>query len=142
MWMARGQSVILAVVPAALVLTSLSGLPRFVVANDVEIVHASFRHTGAGSWSVDVTLRHDDSGWDHYADAWRIVAVDGRVLGTRTLYHPHENEQPFTRSLGVNISAGTETVYVEAHDKVHGWSPQRLQINLGSSGGERFEVSR
>lgn len=138
MWMVKFQSVAL----AALMLASVSGSLRPAFANDVEIVYASFRNAGAGGWSVDVTLRHDDSGWDHYADAWRIVAADGSVLGTRTLYHPHENEQPFTRSLGVNIPAGTETVYVEAHDKVHGWSPQRLQVNLGSSSGERFKVSR
>lgn len=130
------------IVVAVLVLGSLSAAPCSVLANDVEIVHASFRHAGGGSWSVDVTLRHDDTGWDHYADAWRIVAGDGRVLGTRTLYHPHENEQPFTRSLGVEIPAGTDTVYVEAHDKVHGWSPQRLQVDLGAGSGERFEVSR
>ena len=118
----------------------LSVAPAY--ANDVEIVHAVFRHSGSG-WSVDVTLQHADAGWDHYADAWRIVATDGAILGTRTLYHPHENEQPFTRSLGgVVIPAGTSTVFVEAHDKIHGWSPQRLQVNLDQSKGERFEVSR
>jgi hypothetical protein len=129
-------------VPTLVVLAWLSGMPRPGLANDVEIVHASFRH-GGGEWSVDVTLRHADTGWDHYADAWRVVAGDGGVLGTRTLYHPHENEQPFTRSLtDVKIPAGTTTVYVEAHDKVHGWSPQRLQVNLDARSGERFEVSR
>lgn len=119
------------------------GVSIDVYANDVEIVHAGFRHSGAGNWSVDVTLKHADSGWDHYADAWRIVAGDGTVLGTRTLYHPHENEQPFTRGLGgVAIPAGVTTVYVEAHDKVHGWSPQRVKVDLGTGGGPRFEVSR
>ena len=130
------------VVQATVALLTLSGVPGTGLANDVEIVHASFRY-GGGDWSVDVTLRHDDTGWDHYADAWRVVAVDGGVLGTRTLYHPHENEQPFTRSLGgVKIPDGTKTVFVEAHDKVHGWSPQRLKVDLGKSRGERFEVSR
>jgi hypothetical protein len=128
---------------APMVLAALSAAPRTSVADDVEIVHASFRHGGGGSWSVDVTLRHADTGWDHYADAWRIVAADGSVLGTRTLYHPHENEQPFTRNLGgVKIPEGASMVYVEAHDKVHGWSPQRLQVDLGTRMGERFEVSR
>jgi hypothetical protein len=71
-----------------------------------------------------------------------VVAGDGTVLGTRTLYHPHETEQPFTRSLGgVAILAGMTTVYVEAHDKVHGWSPQRVLVDLERAKGERFEVS-
>jgi hypothetical protein len=137
MLLIRVQSFVL----AAMLLVSMSAIARAVFANDVEIVHASFRHAGDG-WSVDVTLRHADTGWEHYADAWRVVADDGGVLGTRTLYHPHENEQPFTRSLGVKIPAGMTTVYVEAHDKVHGWSPQRVRVDLDSSKGERFEVSR
>ncbi len=125
-----------------MMLVLLSGASNIAVAGDVEIVHARFRHSGDGNWSVDVTLRHADSGWDHYADAWRVVAGDGTVLGTRTLYHPHETEQPFTRSLGgVAILAGMTTVYVEAHDKVHGWSPQRVLVDLERAKGERFEVS-
>ncbi|TDJ20475.1 MAG: hypothetical protein E2O65_02005 [Gammaproteobacteria bacterium] len=124
-------------------LVLLSGVAAIAYAGEVEIVHTRFRHSSAGTWSVDVTLRHADAGWDHYADAWRVVAGDGTVLGTRTLYHPHETEQPFTRSLGgVAISAPMTTVYVEAHDKVHGWSPQRVQVNLDRAEGERFEVSR
>lgn len=126
---------------AATVLAT-SGATFTAHAGDVEIVNARFRGTG-GEWSVDVTLRHGDTGWDHYADAWRVVGADGTIFGTRTLYHPHENEQPFTRSLGgVAIPKDMTTVYVEAHDKVHGWSPQRVQVDLSASKGERFEVSR
>jgi len=126
---------------AAAVAVSLGG-PRAAWSGDVEIVHAEFWQRGA-EWSVNVTLRHGDTGWDHYADAWRVVAADGSDLGTRTLYHPHENEQPFTRSLsGVKIPPGMTTVFVEAHDKVHGWSPQRVEVNLDAAKGERFEVRR
>ena len=62
---------------------------------------------GANGWRFDVTIRHPDTGWDHYADGWRILDMDGTVLGTRVLHHPHETEQPFTRSLsGVAIPDG------------------------------------
>ena len=136
-------SILQSVVLAGILLVSLSGVSGAAYAKDVEIVHVSFLHSGGGDWSVDVTLRHADTGWDHYADAWRVVAGDAKVLGTRTLYHPHKNEQPFTRSLGgVAIPADMTTVYVEAHDKIHGWSPQRVQVNLDMSKGGRFEVSR
>ena len=128
---------------AAMITASLSGVPRLLCANDVDIVHARFRHSGGAGWAVDVTLRHADAGWEHYADAWRVVAGDGGILGTRTLYHPHDNEQPFTRSLDdVKVPADVNTVYVEAHDKLHGWSAKRLQVNLDMDTGERFEVSR
>lgn len=110
-------------------------------ANEVEVVHTQFNFQNGG-WHVSTTLRHDDSGWEHYADAWRVVDEAGEVLGERILYHPHENEQPFTRSHLVNIPAGVSVVYVEAHDKVHGWSKQRVRVDLNKAKGERFEVRR
>jgi hypothetical protein len=112
------------------------------VAGQVEVVHTEFTKQ-AGGWYVSTTLRHDDTGWDHYADAWRVVDAKGKVLATRTLWHPHVDEQPFTRSLGdIQIPAGVSVVYVEAHDKVHGWSKQRVRVDLTQAKGERFEVHR
>jgi len=88
-----------------------------------------------------VTLRHADSGWQHYADAWRVVTMAAKVLATRTLFHPHVDEQPFTRGLGgVRIPAGTRRVRIEAHDTVHGWSPQVLVVDLERSSGPGYEV--
>ena len=48
-------------------------------------------------FDIAVTIRHPDSGWDHYANEWIVVAGDGKEIAKRTLYHPHVNEQPFTR---------------------------------------------
>ena len=112
-------------------------------AGEADVVEVDIKKTGGDTYFFKVTVKHADEGWDHYANKWDVVAPDDTVLGTRTLYHPHENEQPFTRSLGgVAVPADTGTVYVEAHDKVHGWSPQRVQVDLSKSNGERFEVSR
>lgn len=106
----------------------LPALPA--MAGDVEIVAAAARPSG-DAWTFDVTLRHADNGWDHYADAWRVLGPDGAVLGTRTLLHPHDNEQPFTRSLsGVIIPQGVTEVRIEAHDKVHGWAPATLTVAI------------
>jgi hypothetical protein len=111
-------------------------------ANQVEIVTTEFVYHG-GSWTVSTTLRHHDTGWDHYADEWRVVDSSGKVLGDRVLFHPHEDEQPFTRSQsGIVIPATTHIVFVEAHDKVHGWSPQRVRVDLTRSKGPRFRVQR
>lgn len=113
-----------------------------VIAGDVEVVKTRFELRSSGSWHVSTTLKHGDTGWSHYADAWRVVNEKGDDLGTRTLFHPHENEQPFTRSHTVNIPEGVTTVYVEAHDKVHGWGKQRIKVDLTSAKGDRFEVRR
>lgn len=112
-------------------------------ADSVKVEHVQFTMTGANVWQVSATLRHSDTGWKHYADAWRVVAAQGKVFGARTLFHPHENEQPFTRNLGgVKIPAGKTIVFVEAHDKVHGWSDDRVRVALDSAKGERFTVKR
>ena len=97
----------------------------------------------AGSWRAAVTLAHDDSGWSHYADGWRLVTPDGKVLGHRTLWHPHEQEQPFTRQLSdINIPDHIKTIEVEAHDKVHGWSPDKVRIDLNKMKGKRYRINR
>jgi len=113
-----------------------------VWANEVEIVNTRFEKHG-NTWTVDTTLRHNDTGWDHYADMWRVVDRHGKVLGERVLFHPHENEQPFTRGQsGINIPADTIIVYVEAHDKVHGWSSKRVRVDLRRTKGDHFSVSK
>ena len=99
-------------------------------AGEVEIVGARAVPDGA-AWRFDVTLRHDDTGWEHYADRWEVRLLDGTVLGRRVLLHPHVDEQPFTRSLaGGEIPADVDRVVVHAHDKVHGWSPQAFELIL------------
>jgi len=113
-----------------------------VFAGDVEILSANFSQNSNQAWSIDVTLLHGDTGWDHYADAWRVVDEKKMILGTRTLYHPHVGEQPFTRSHSVKIPAIMTTVYIEAHDKVHGWSPQRLEIDLSQVKNGQLRVDR
>ncbi len=114
-------------IPAALAL--LAG--QAARAGDVEILAAEARAESPGVWSFDVTLRHADEGWDHYADAWEVRSDGGAVLGRRTLLHPHADEQPFTRSLaGVTIPDGVERVVIVAHDTVHGWGPAPFALDL------------
>ena len=101
-----------------LVISTLVASP--IKADDAVIEDATARASGGG-WTFSVTLRHGDTGWDDYADGWRVVTGAGEILGTRTLYHPHVNEQPFTRSLGgVKIPVGTKTVIIRPRDSVHG----------------------
>jgi hypothetical protein len=58
-------------------------------------------------------------------------APDGTVLASRVLLHPHETEQPFTRSLGgVTIPEGIERVTVRAHDTVHAYGGTELEVEL------------
>ena len=106
----------------------LTGNPALAGEADIVDVRAQKSDTG---WSFDVTVRHDDKGWDHYADKWDIVAPDGTVLGSRVLAHPHEDEQPFTRFLsGVKIPETVQEVTIRAHDSVHGYGGVETSISL------------
>ena len=83
------------------------------------------------AFRIEATVRHADTGWDHYADAWRVEGPDGAVYGVRELLHPHVEEQPFTRSLsGVTVPEGIATVTLRARDSVHGWGAATVSIPL------------
>lgn len=83
------------------------------------------------SCTFNVTLQHADTGWEHYADKWQVLAPDGTLLGERVLYHPHVNEQPFTRSLsGVSIPAGITQVSIRGRDSKHGFGGVEKTVAL------------
>jgi hypothetical protein len=85
----------------------------------------------ADGWRFDVTLSHADTGWDDYADGWRVELPDGTVLATRELLHPHVDQQPFTRSLtGVPIPDGTPEVALRARTSPDGWSDATRTVPL------------
>jgi hypothetical protein len=93
--------------------------------------HVSVRQASNGTWRFDVTISHPDTGWSHYADAWRVLDMEGNQLGLRELAHPHVNEQPFTRSLsGVRIPQGITQVQIQARDKPGGWNPETKVVRL------------
>jgi hypothetical protein len=104
-------------------------LPLAAFAGEVRIVDV--RVECSGSCTFAVTLEHGDEGWNHYANQWDVVTLDDQVLKSRVLYHPHENEQPFTRSLsGVTIPPGVSQVKIRARDTVHGYSAQEFLVDL------------
>ena len=89
---------------------------------DMPVVEGAEARRSGDTWRFSVTVSHGDTGWDHYADGWRVESPDGTELGYRKLLHPHVNEQPFTRSLsGVVVPDGMKEVIIRAHDSVHGW---------------------
>ena len=115
---------------------------------DVEFVQAVQKSDG--SWTFHVTVRHPDTGSEDYADGWDVVTADGSILKraaadpfTRLLLHPHESEQPFTRSQsGLIIQDGVSQVTVRAHDLVDGFGGREIVVDLNLSAGPDFEVER
>jgi hypothetical protein len=107
----------------------LMALPA--IAGEADVLDVRVIKEAGGTYRFDVTVQHADTGWDHYADGWKVATEDGVQLGYRTLYHPHVNEQPFTRSLGgVSIPMGIERVVIRAHDSVDGWGGRAVLVVL------------
>ncbi len=49
-------------------------------AGQADVVAVMVAETGPGLYRFDVTVRHQDSGWEHYANHWEVAALDGRVM--------------------------------------------------------------
>jgi hypothetical protein len=100
-------------------------------AGEADVVDVKVRRNASGAYDFDVTVKSVDKGWDYYADAFEVLRPDGRVLGRRILYHPHETEQPFTRELyGVTIPAGVTHVTVRARHKPKGYDGKVQRVAL------------
>lgn len=114
---------------------------------DVTYVRALFN---GETWTFSVTVSHPDTGWDDYSNGWDVMIPDGNVLKTnksdpftRVLLHPHENEQPFTRSQSeIIVPKGINQLLVRAHDIVDGFGGAEILIDLEKESGEGFEVNR
>lgn len=92
------------------------------IAGEANVIDVKVSKEGPRTFRFTVTVKHADEGWKHYADKWDVIGPDGTVFGTRVLLHPHDNEQPFTRSLGgVDIPEGVDNVTIRANDTVHGF---------------------
>jgi len=112
---------------------------------DLDYAQARFvkaANQSGGLWRFEVTVRHRDEGWGHYADAWQVVdPATGEVLGERILAHPHDREQPFTRSLsGVNIPEEVTRIVIRARCNVHGFGGREVLVNLSAAQGDGFSV--
>ena len=103
----------------------------FALAGVADVMNAKAACSQDSTCNFTVTVKHADSGWDHYANQWEILSLEGEVLGVRILHHPHVNEQPFSRSLsGVSIPSSIKSVKIRARDSVHGYGGKELTLEL------------
>ena len=95
-----------------------------------------------GSWCFGTSVRHNDQGWEHYADGWQVTDLEGNQLGYRRLAHPHDNEQPFTRSqCNIKVPSGISQVIVRAKCNQHGFGGEPMVVDL-STGQQKVLVSK
>ncbi len=100
------------------------------LAGEADVLEVKCVKTGESSFQIWVTVQHDDEGWEHYADKWDVLDMEGNLLDTRVLLHPHSAE-PFTRSIPqVEIPAEIKKIRVRAHDSVHGYGGKEMIVKV------------
>jgi len=94
------------------------------------------------AWTFYVTVLHNDEGWNHYADLWEVIDPEsGEVFAERVLAHPHETEQPFTRSQSrIFFPEGQRFVEVRAKCQIHGFEGKTVLVDLESDEGDYYKV--
>ena len=108
----------------------LLALPAAAFADPADVVGVEATPSDNG-WRFSVTLAHGDTGWNDYADGWRVELADGTVVGERPLAHPHVNEQPFTRSTsGVAVPDGVAQVFIRTRTNTGGWAETTTPFDL------------
>ncbi|PSP89685.1 hypothetical protein BRC90_05005 [Halobacteriales archaeon QS_4_69_34] len=96
---------------------------------EANVVGAAFERDGGAS-TFDVTLLHDDSGENGYANWWQVETLAGERLGRRTLRHAHGTRE-FTRSETIELPEVTRVV-VRGHDRTHGYGGRAAIVDLES----------
>ena len=108
-----------------------------------EVIFVSASQQFDGKWCFKTSVKHNDEGWDHYANGWEILDAKGNLLWERPLTHPHVNEQPFTRRLcDVQISPETTELIVRAKCNKHSYGNKTISVDFTKTKGTGYEVKR
>jgi len=118
-----------------ILLSFLYGEDNFISSDNIDyaqVVGATAQKNYGDTWTISVTVKHNDQGWEHYADKWIVVnPLTKEILAERVLTHPHDTEQPFTRSLsGINIPSELTYVEIWAKCNLHGYKGKRFILEL------------
>lgn len=102
------------------------------LAGEADVISVKVRHTFDNVYNFHVTIQHSDEGSHHYANGWEVVygSKGEKRIAVRPLKHPHLKEQPFTRSMPVQIPPGIEQVVIRAHDIVHGYGGREITVKI------------
>ncbi|MBN1525014.1 MAG: hypothetical protein JW904_11045 [Spirochaetales bacterium] len=107
-----------------------------------QVMYVRMQRQVNGTWIFDVTVRHHDQGWKHYAGLREVIdPANGELLEKRVLLHPHDTEQPFTRSeSGIIIPAGVKRAIVRAKCTQHGFNGKQIAVDFSQQKTDEYEI--
>ena len=107
-----------------------------------QVTHVIASQNSDDSWCFDTSVQHNDQGFEHYADGWEVVDLEGNLLGELQLGHPHL-KQPFTRSkCNIKVPSDVSKVIVRAKCNKHGFGGKPIIVDLSITQGTDYSVSR
>jgi hypothetical protein len=118
---------------AALLALFMLAAPLAATAGEADVVAVAVeRHPGTEDvFDFRVTIFSNDRSDDYRADAFEVLAPDGRLLGRHDLPAPHLTEQPFTSVLeALKVPVGVERVTVRVRHKPRGYDGQTVTIQM------------
>lgn len=82
-------------------------------------------------WMIEVTLQHEDTGWDHFATGFEVQGPDGSRLGYLELTHPNVGTPTVEAELtGLNIPADVTYVLIRTRCSLVGWAAEPVRLDL------------
>ncbi len=109
--------------------------------NFAQVIYVKAKQIKQNNYYFSVTVKHKDEGWKHYADAWQVVhPKTKKVIATRVLAHPHDDEQPFTKSMDVKIPKNLKKVLVRAKCTKHGYDGKTVLVNFFKKKGKYYQI--
>ena len=114
----------------ALAILSVFPLAATARAEAPKVASASIVRQGEG-WTVRALIRHPDSGWDHYASGWQVLAPDGTELAFAEITHPHLDGEPIREELtGIRLPQGVDHLTIRVRCTLDGWSARSYRLDL------------
>lgn len=117
-----------------LVTTAQAGEPRVSWVEVTEEVR---------SYTVTAVLEHDDEAAYHFLDGWRVTTPEGEVLAEQIFRHPRPQAPPRRATLsGIQLPEGVTRLRLEAHDRLHGWggNPVEVELEGDATEGDRWRL--
>lgn len=110
---------------------SLFSASNLASAGKADVVKVTYHKLSSGNYNFHVSIQHDDSGWDHYANRWEILDLQGNILAVRDLRHPQLDKDTYQKTKNnIEIPEGIRTVQVRAHDIMHGYGGHVMTVEL------------
>jgi hypothetical protein len=108
-----------------------------------DVVYVAAMQIDDGTWCFKTSVKNNDLGWAHYANAWEVTDLKGTRLGYRKITHPHVNEQPFTRrQCQIIIPKEINKVIVRASNNSNGYGGNIIVVDLNEIETTSYSVKR